>query len=61
MAKFKKALDSKTYEAAVKSDLKLGELAAVSGTPSLFLNGERVANPTDFGAIDKMIGEKLAN
>jgi protein-disulfide isomerase len=61
MAKFKKALDSKTYEAAVKSDLKLGELAAVSGTPSLFLNGERVANPTDFNAIDKMIGEKLAN
>ncbi len=61
MKKFKKALDNKTFEATVKSDLKLGELAAVSGTPSLFINGERVQNPTDFNAIDKLITEKLAN
>ena len=59
--KFKKALDNKTYESQVKSDLELGGLASVSGTPALFLNGIRVANPADFASIDKLITEKLAN
>ena len=59
MEKFTKALDDKTYEGAVKEDLKLGELAAVSGTPSMFINGARVTNPTDFTTIQKLIDAEL--
>ena len=59
MKKFTKALDDKTFEAAVKDDLKLGELAAVSGTPSMFINGSRVTNPTDFASIQKLIDTEL--
>jgi protein-disulfide isomerase len=60
LAKFKKALDDKTHEATVKADLKLGEEVAVDGTPTMFLNGARVANPTDFDAISKQIDAALA-
>ena len=48
---FKKALDDKTYAAAVDADMKLGEEVAVDGTPTMFLNGKRVADPTNFEAI----------
>ncbi|MEP7052088.1 MAG: thioredoxin domain-containing protein, partial [Pseudomonadota bacterium] len=43
---FKKALDSKAYAADVDADVKLGESVAVEGTPTMFINGARVANPT---------------
>jgi protein-disulfide isomerase len=57
--KFKKALDDKTYAAAVDAEMKLGEEAAVDGTPTMFLNGARVANPTDIEAISKDIDKAL--
>jgi protein-disulfide isomerase len=56
---FKKALDAKTYAATVDAELKLGEEVAVEGTPTMFLNGARVANPTDFAAISKQIDDAL--
>ena len=59
VTKFKKALDNKTFESAVKEDMKLGELAAVSGTPAMFINGSRVANPTDFASIKGLIEAEL--
>jgi len=59
MKAFKKALDDKTYEKAVDADQKLGEQVFVRGTPTMFLNGKRVANPTDFDAISKQIEEAL--
>ena len=46
---------------AVARDLKLGELAAVSGTPSMFINGERVLNPMDYEALASMIDRKLGD
>jgi protein-disulfide isomerase len=61
MAKFKKALDEHTYAAAVKSDMKLGEEVGVSGTPSMFIGTERVANPTDFDSLAKQVDGKLAS
>jgi protein-disulfide isomerase len=61
MGKFKKALDDHTHAAMVKSDMKLGEEAGVSGTPTLFVGTERVSNPTDFEAVSKQIDAKLAN
>ena len=59
VAKFKKALDEGTYKEAVDADLKIGQDASVQGTPTLFLNGARVQNATDFAAISKQIDELL--
>jgi protein-disulfide isomerase len=57
--KFKAALDSKQYAATVDAEQKLGEEMAVDGTPTMFLNGARVGNPTDFDAISKDIEKAL--
>jgi protein-disulfide isomerase len=59
VAKLKKALDDKTYAAAVDAEMKLGEEVAVDGTPTMFLNGKRVSNPSDADAISKEIDEAL--
>jgi protein-disulfide isomerase len=59
LATFKQALDSKQYVAAVDADVKLGGEAAVNGTPSLFLNGARVQDPTNFDAVSGMIEAAL--
>jgi protein-disulfide isomerase len=59
MASFKKALDDKTYAAQVDADLKLGESVAVDGTPTMFLNGKRVTDPTNFEEISKQIDAAL--
>ena len=55
----KKALDSKEHAAKVDEELKLGEEVAVQGTPTMFLNGARIADPTNFEAISKQIDEAL--
>ena len=57
---FKKALDGKEFAAKVDSDMKLGNDVAVSGTPTMFINGKRVQNPTDTAAVSKMIDDALA-
>jgi protein-disulfide isomerase len=59
LATFKKAMDSKQYLAAVDADVKLGGDAAVNGTPSLFLNGARVQDPSNFDAVSGMIEAAL--
>jgi protein-disulfide isomerase len=56
---FKKALDAKTYASVVDSEQKLGEEVAVDGTPTMFLNGKRVSNPTDLTEIAKEIDQAL--
>ncbi len=57
---FTTALNDGTYKAAVDSDYALGESLPVLGTPTLFLNGARVENPTDFGEVSDLIEQKLA-
>ncbi len=61
MAKFKKALDDGTFKDKVDADFKLGQEVSVSGTPTLFLNGARVQNATDFDAISKQIDKLLGS
>src|SRR5205823_8870274 len=51
LASFKKSLDDHKFASAVDSDVKLGEQVQVQGTPSMFVNGTRVANPTSFEAV----------
>ncbi len=59
MTKFKKVLDDKTYASMVDSDLAMGKEVFVQGTPTMFINGERVSNPTDFGTIKGLIDAEL--
>jgi protein-disulfide isomerase len=59
VASFKKALDSKEFAPAVDGELKLGEEVAVQGTPTMFLNGARIADPTNFDALSTQIEEAL--
>jgi protein-disulfide isomerase len=60
MTEFKAELDSKQHESRVESDVNMGGQVAVQGTPTMFVNGKRVDNPTDFaevaGAIDAALG-----
>ena len=56
---FKKSLDDHKFAEAIDSDVKLGEKVQVSGTPSMFVNGARVANPTSFEAVAEMIEAAL--
>ena len=60
LAEFNKALDAGTYKAAVDADLEMGKLVAVQGTPTMFINGARVQNPTDINVISKEIDAALA-
>jgi protein-disulfide isomerase len=59
MAAFKEALDDDKLGEAVDADMKLGQEVSVRGTPTMFVNGQRVANPTSFEMVSKMIEEGL--
>lgn len=59
LASLKQALDASTYKAAVDADLKLGQEVSVNGTPTLFINGKRVSNPSDFEAVARSIEAAL--
>ncbi len=60
MGKFKAALDSGKYKAQVDADMALGGKVAVQGTPTMFMNGKRVANAADANAIGTQIDKLLA-
>ena len=59
VAAFKKAIDDKQFAAQVDADMKLGESVQVNGTPTMFINGARVADPTNFEAISQAIDAAL--
>jgi protein-disulfide isomerase len=61
MPAFKKALDTNAYAAAVDADMKLGEEVMVSGTPTMFVNGKRIADPTNLESLTKQIDDALAH
>lgn len=60
MATFTAALDDGSMRKTVDTDLELGEQVRVKGTPTMFINGERVENPTDFDALVPTIDALLA-
>lgn len=60
MDAFKKALDEGTYKATVDAELELGGEVFVEGTPTMFVNGVRVANATDVQSISTAIDKALA-
>ena len=59
VAAFKKSLDEHKFAPVVEADMKLGEKVQVNGTPSMFVNGQRVANPTNFEAVSALIEQAL--
>jgi protein-disulfide isomerase len=61
LVNFRKALDGKEHAPKVDADMKLGQDVSVQGTPTVFLNGRRVDNPTDVAALSKMIDQALAS
>lgn len=59
MDAFRKALDDGTYKATVDGELTLGGEVFVEGTPTMFVNGVRVANATDVASISSAIDKAL--
>ena len=57
--RLKKGLDDPALKAAVDADVKLGEEVNVNGTPTVFINGKRVPNPTEFEPVAKLIDAAL--
>jgi len=60
LGKFNKALEDKTYAKQVDDELELGKKVFVSGTPTMFLNGKRIGNATDFGSVSAEIEKELS-
>jgi len=59
LGQLKKGLDDPAIKAAVDADVKLGEELNVNGTPTVFINGKRVPNPTEFEPVAKLIDAAL--
>lgn len=57
MAKFKADMNSEAIKQKLDKDVNAARMAEVSGTPSLFVNGRKVSDPS---AIQKMIEQELA-
>jgi protein-disulfide isomerase len=57
---FKKGLDDKSFDPQIEADLALGKTAKVDGTPTMFINGKRAPNPTEFDAVAPLIEAALA-
>lgn len=60
-ARFKKAIDNKEYAGKVDADMKLAVELNVQGTPTLFVNGKRLANATDYETVADAIEAALAD
>ena len=59
-AALKAALDSDQYKAAVEADVKAGQGAGISGTPSFVINGKLLVGAQPIDAFKKAIDEALA-
>ncbi len=58
-AQFDSCLDSGKYAARVEADLKAGEAAGVSATPTFFINGRELLGAQPFEAFKQIIDEEL--
>jgi protein-disulfide isomerase len=56
---FRRNLDEHRYASDVAEDIGIGNQVHVSGTPTLFVNGRRVANPSNTPAVLKAVHEAL--
>jgi len=59
VAKFSDCLDSGKFEQAVKKDLADGQLAGVGGTPTFFINGQKIVGAKSFESFQEVIETEL--
>lgn len=59
MSAFRKSLDENSFNTEVAEDIDIGNQVHVQGTPTMFINGKRVANPSDTPAVLNAIHEAL--
>lgn len=55
---FKNDLDSKTVKDAIKDDKRRGNQDFVEGTPTLFLNGQKINNPKSYDKLRQAIRDE---
>lgn len=60
MTKFNSCFDTSRYASAVTADEALARQQGVSGTPTIFVNGTRVQNFSDFTEMAGLIDAALA-
>lgn len=60
VAKFREASADATVANLVTSDVALGDSVNVRGTPTVFVNGKRLANGVDYEAVSAAVDEALA-
>jgi protein-disulfide isomerase len=58
---FRQSLDEHRYASAVAEDVAIGTQLHVNGTPTLFINGRRVSNPSDTPGVLRAVREALIN
>lgn len=58
-AKFNQCLDSRKYKSEVEKDVADGSAYGVSGTPTLFVNGQIMVGAQPFSAFKSIIDEEL--
>ncbi len=58
-AAFSACLDERTFEKEVSSDVTAGQQAGVSGTPTFFVNGQKLIGAMQFEAYQKAIEAEL--
>ncbi len=59
-AKFDQCLDSGRMSAAVQANMKAGDEAGVSSTPTFFVNGQMIAGAASFDTFKRLIDQELA-
>jgi protein-disulfide isomerase len=60
LVKWKAAMDDAKLDEQVHADMLLGRKAQVDGTPTMFINGKRAENPTEWSEVDAAIQTALA-
>lgn len=59
MTKFRRALDDRTYAAAVEADIAAGAELGVTGTPTVFVNGSPIVGAQPIDVFRAMIDARL--
>lgn len=59
--RFKQDIESDAVRSAVEEDYNEGLKARVNGTPTFFLNGSRISNPSNYDEFKSLIESKLSD
>ncbi len=59
--RFSRDMDSSAAKNAVDADVSSGTKANIQGTPTFFLNNEKLTNPATFDAFKKLVDDAIKN